>query len=293
MAGRPIKQGIDYFPLDTGLFQDVKVRKIMRACGPNAVSVLICLLCNIYRENGYYILWDEDLPFFIADEVGVSEGCVKEILLKAVQVGFFDVEKYTAHRILTSSGIQKRFLTITNRRKETVIKDEFLINADNNSINVCNNSINVCRNSHKGKESKKENSLSGGKESPPPPYVPDPTLAECRDELRRNQTWLDQFGMNLRSGGHPGITQECLLQWLDRFFAKLQNEGVTRKSASDAQHHFANWLRIELEKQKRNGNQNRNPHPSKQEANDYALHALQERMERRGNSLQGQLPKPF
>ena len=293
MAGRPIKQGIDYFPLDTGFFQDVKVRKIMRACGPNAVSVLISLLCNIYRNNGYYILWDEDLPFFIADEVGVTEGCVKETLLKAVQVGFFDVEKYSAHRILTSSGIQKRFLNITNRRKDTVIKGEFLINADNNSINVCNNSINVCRNSTKGKESKKENSLSGGKESPPPPYVPDPTLAECRDELRRNQPWLDQFGMNLRSGGHPEITQECLLQWLDRFFAKLQNEGVTRKSASDAQHHFANWLRIELEKQKRNGNQNRNPHPSKQEANDYALHALQERMERRGSGLQGQLPKPF
>ena len=293
MAGRPIKQGIDYFPLDTGFFQDVKVRKIMRACGPNAVSVLISLLCNIYRDNGYYILWDEDLPFFIADEVGVSEGCVKETLLKAVQVGFFDVEKYAAHRILTSSGIQKRFLNITNRRKETVIKGEFLINADNNSINVCNNSINVCRNSHKGKESKKENSLSGGKESPPPPYVPDPTLAECRDELRRNQTWLEQFCMNLHAAGHAGITPDGLLAWLDRFFAKLQNEGEERKSAKDAQSHFARWLNIELEKQKRNGNQNRNPHPSKQEANDYALHALQERMERRGSGLQGQLPKPF
>ena len=273
MAGRPIKQGIDYFPLNTDFFQDVKVRKILRACGPNAVSVLICLLCNIYRDNGYYILWDEDLPFFIADEVGVSEGCVKEILLKAVQVGFFDVEKHSAYGILTSSGIQKR--------------------VDNNSIIARKNSIIARRNTDKVKERKKENSLSGEKESQPAPYSPDPTLGECRDELRRNQPWLDQFSMNLRSGGHPEITQECLLQWLDRFFAKLQNEGVTRKSASDAQHHFANWLKIELEKQKHTGNPNRHPYPSKQEANEYALRALQERMERRSSGLQDELPKPF
>ena len=143
MAGRPIKQGIDYFPLDTGFFSDVKIRKIARACGPNAASVIICLLCNIYRNNGYYILWDEDLPFFIADEVGVSEGCVKEVLLKAVQVGFFDVDKHSAYGILTSSGIQKRFFEITKRRTETELIPEYLINVDINSINARKNSINV------------------------------------------------------------------------------------------------------------------------------------------------------
>ena len=37
----------------------------------------------------------------------------------------------------------------------------------------------------------------------------------------------------------------------------------------------------------------RNPYPSKQEANDYALHALQERMEQRRSGLQDELPKPF
>lgn len=146
MAGRPIKQGIDYFPLDTGFFSDVKIRKIARACGPNAASVLICLLCNIYRDNGYYILWDEDLPFCIADEVGVSEGCVKEVLLKAVQVGFFDVEKHSAYGILTSSGIQKRFFEITRQRTETEIIPEFLINPVNNSIFPVKNSINPVSN---------------------------------------------------------------------------------------------------------------------------------------------------
>lgn len=154
MAGRPTKQGIDYFPMDVGFFTDVKIRKIVRACGPQSTSILICLLCNIYKDNGYYILWDEDLPFVISDIVGVSEGTVQEVMLKALQVGFFENELYAKHRILTSSGIQKRFLNATYQRKETVIIPDYLINCTNNSINHANNSINPIDNGQSIKDSK-------------------------------------------------------------------------------------------------------------------------------------------
>jgi len=159
MAGRPTKQGIDYFPMDVGFFSDVKIRKISRACGSQSTSILICLLCNIYKDEGYYILWDEDLPFVIADTVGVSEGAVKEVLIKALQVGFFDNTLYEKHHILTSSGIQKRFLLATYQRKETTIIPEYLIDCTNNSINHANNSINNSSNEQskvkvKRKESK-------------------------------------------------------------------------------------------------------------------------------------------
>ena len=197
MAGRPIKQGVDYFPLSVSLFSDVKIRKILKSCGPNSVSVLICLLCNIYRENGYYILWDEDLPFFIADEVGVSEGCVKEIILKAIQVGFFDVEKHSAYGILTSYGIQKRFFEITKRRNETEIKHEYLINADNNSINVCNNSINVCNNEHKGKERK---------------YYPlTPFQGEFKNKEKKDGRTQCKSPPRLRGSLQAGVRQRLLL----------------------------------------------------------------------------------
>lgn len=173
MAGRPTKQGIDYFPMDVGFFTDVKIRKISRACGSQSTSILICLLCNIYKDEGYYILWDEDLPFVIADTVGVSEGAVKEVLIKSLQVGFFDQELYEKYKILTSSGIQKRFLLATYQRKETAIIPEYLINCANNSINCTNNSINhsdneqskskvkVNRKKRKEKENNKETSPNG------------------------------------------------------------------------------------------------------------------------------------
>ena len=125
---RPLKQGIDYFPLSVDFLRDIKVRKIKRACGPYTVEILLCLLGNIYRETGYYIGWDEDTMFLVADEVGAKEGLVEETVNKAVQVGFFNQEKFNEYRILTSNGIQKRYLEATKKRKEVVISDIYLVN---------------------------------------------------------------------------------------------------------------------------------------------------------------------
>ena len=143
---RPLKQGLDYFPLDVGFLQDMKVRRIIKSCGASAISVLIWLLGSCYRDEGYYIWWTEDLPFIVADEIGVTEGCVQEVVKRALQVGFFDAGMKEKHGILTSAGIQKRFLEVTSRRKAAFLRRDFAlisVNVDNNSINVCNNSINV------------------------------------------------------------------------------------------------------------------------------------------------------
>ena len=179
MAGRPTKQGIDYFPMDVGFFSDVKIRKISRACGSQSTSILICLLCNIYKDNGYYILWDEDLPFVIADTVGVSEGAVKEVMVKSLQVGFFDNSLYEKFHILTSFGIQKRFLLATYQRKETEIIPEYLINNAINPINCTNNSINHVDNEQsKVKVKRKKNNTpspplkgGGGKKKSEPKVI--------------------------------------------------------------------------------------------------------------------------
>ena len=56
-------------------------------------------------RDRYYIVWDEDLTFVIADIVGVSEGAVKEVLIKALQVGFFDNTLYEKYHVLTLSLI--------------------------------------------------------------------------------------------------------------------------------------------------------------------------------------------
>lgn len=195
---RPLKQGLDYFPLDVGFLQDMKVRRIIKSCGASAISVLIWLLGSCYRDEGYYIWWTEDLPFIVADEIGVTEGCVQEVVKRALQVGFFDAGMKEKHGILTSAGIQKRFLEVTSRRKAAFLRRDFAlisVNVDNNSINVCDNSINVYSNEQskekkrKGKESKekeeKKNVLSSQDEIIQSYFSSNPELEES---LRR---WLD------------------------------------------------------------------------------------------------------
>ena len=165
---RPTKQGLDYFPLDVGFLQNVKVRRIMRACGIQSIPVLISLLANIYRDEGYFLRWDNDMPFLIADELGVSEGAVTAVVDKATQVDFFNANMYQKYGVLTSDGIQKRFFEATARRTSVRYDARFLlINVSDykNLVNVYKNSINDDSNEQsKVKESKvkKSSSSTGG-----------------------------------------------------------------------------------------------------------------------------------
>lgn len=146
---RPIKTGIDYYPLDVDFLQDIKVRKIMKACGIQSITILISLLSSIYRDEGYYVGWDSDMSFLVADEVGTSEGAVLEFVNKAVQVDFFDEELFKKYKIVTSAGIQKRYLEAVKRRKSIELIEEYfftdLLNGYSNLVNVSINSINTNR----------------------------------------------------------------------------------------------------------------------------------------------------
>lgn len=144
---RPTAKGVEYFPLNVNFINDLKVRKLLLSCGAEAIAVLIYLLSTIYKDEGYYIEIHEDEIDLIALDVNVTPEFVLEVINKACEVRFFDVNLYNNFNILTSKGIQERYLKITERRKNSVVITQFnLINVYNNSINVNNNSINVDNN---------------------------------------------------------------------------------------------------------------------------------------------------
>ena len=158
---RPTKKGLDYFPLDVDFLSDLKVRRIIKACGKEAVHILVALLANIYRDEGYYVLWDDDLAFLVADEVGTKEGTVEELVRKAVQVKFFDKDIFDKHSVLTSKGIQNRYILATKERKKVELEFKYLltneVNRSNISINGRGNPVNQGNNQQsKVKESKEK-----------------------------------------------------------------------------------------------------------------------------------------
>lgn len=152
------KVGLDFFGLDVNFLSHIKIRRIVRACGLKSVPVLIQLLSNIYKYKGYYIEWNEDECFAIADDIGIAERAVQEIVAKSLQVGLFNSEMFNNYGILTSERIQDQYFTAVSKRKSVDYDARFaLISLKNvkNAVNVDINRIDSAMNTQsKVKESK-------------------------------------------------------------------------------------------------------------------------------------------
>lgn len=167
---RPLSRGIEYYPLDVDFLNDLKIKKIMKSCGPNSIAIIILLLGNIYGDEGYFMKWDEDVCFLVADAVGAKEVYVKEVLKKCLQVDLFSNALFEKFKIITSKGIQKRFFEITKRRKrENLIDDYLLVNVTETGVIVAETPITVAETGvivskstqSKVKESKVKKSIEG------------------------------------------------------------------------------------------------------------------------------------
>ena len=122
--GRPTKKGLGYFPLDTDLFSDLKIRKLLHNKGSESLSVYCSALCMVYRE-GYYLKGVKELAFIIAEEVRLREARVQDILDYCLCIGLFDKTVYREHEVLTSKGIQARYAEICKQMKRTACISEY------------------------------------------------------------------------------------------------------------------------------------------------------------------------
>ena len=73
-----IKPGFRYYNIDTDRYQDIKIKRLKKECGCSALSVYDYVLCEIYRVKGYYIEFDENIIFDIAEYMQVDESfCIR------------------------------------------------------------------------------------------------------------------------------------------------------------------------------------------------------------------------
>jgi hypothetical protein len=142
--GRPIKEGLDYFPLDVGFFNDPKILMTEEEFGPKGGYIAIRLLCLIYQE-GYCVRWNNKMALALAKGVGdgVTGALVGEVVNALIRNEFFDEGLYNRCAILTSTGIQKRWSEITRllKRKAEIHLDHKLdfeesgISSENTAVN--------------------------------------------------------------------------------------------------------------------------------------------------------------
>ena len=149
---RPIKNGVDYFPLDVHL--DEKFELIEAEFGLTGFAVVVKLLQRIYGQDGYYCEWNDEVALLFGKRIGLGGSAVSEIVSASIRRGLFDQTLYDRYQILTSAGIQKRYFEAVARRKVVNVEAAYLlvevtqvpqsvhinrVNVDINPENVCNN----------------------------------------------------------------------------------------------------------------------------------------------------------
>ncbi|GAB1348323.1 hypothetical protein MASR1M107_05350 [Ignavibacteriales bacterium] len=122
------KTGLNYFPFDIDFFQDDKIQLISAEFQTRGEIVIIRLLCKIYQHGYYYKCTDDEIALLarsIGDGSRASD--VREIILAALKRRIFDQSLFDNYQILTSAGIQKRYVEAISRRKIVEMKSEYLL----------------------------------------------------------------------------------------------------------------------------------------------------------------------
>lgn len=124
---RPIKDGVLYFPKDTDFYYDDKIRILRAEFGAKGMYLLDYLLCDLYGKNGYFMKWDKNKCLLVSD--GASCGCspefVSEFVHRCVACSFFDERVFLVFGVLTSAGIQRRYIRMFNSREKVHINKEY------------------------------------------------------------------------------------------------------------------------------------------------------------------------
>ena len=124
---RPIKKGLEYFPFDVGFFSDKKVKILKSRYGADGIVIYQYLLCEIYKENGYFLIVDEDLEYIISDDLNMESNKVKQVLNFLLERSLFDSTLFQSDKVLTSAGIQKRYQEAVKTRasKKAIVVDNY------------------------------------------------------------------------------------------------------------------------------------------------------------------------
>jgi hypothetical protein len=116
----------DTFYVKTENSEKFKIRLI-------GIDALTSLLCLIYKEKGYYISWNKDTLFDIAQEACCEEEEMQAIIDDCLAVGLFDDLIYKEYGVLTSQAIQEQYhkiITDSRRKYKLPLEHFWLIKED-------------------------------------------------------------------------------------------------------------------------------------------------------------------
>ena len=258
------KTGLNYYNVDTDRYMDIRIRRLVKNHGCRGLAVYDYLLCEVYRVQGCFAVWDESTAFNVAEYLGLKESNVSEIVRYCGAVGLFDKE-LLSRGIITSASIQRRYLEMCSRAKRRIIhipeicrivpEQSDIIPEQSQIIpEVCgkrkkerniSTTTTAREDSDNSEDSVKDISPTpekGCAEKAPPAPLPDGTveyvpIAEVAACMKAQTQWVEALCMN----NH--LDPEFVKRKIDKFAAHCADDGETAKEKRDCMRHFNNWLR--------------------------------------------------
>lgn len=242
-----MKSGIPYFPLDVKM--DTSVELLEAEFGLKGFAVIVKLYQLIYGEHGYFGEWNDEVRLLFSRKNGVGGDLVSNIIKVAIKRGIFSGEKFEKYGILTSRGIQERYLKAVARRQEIKLESKYLLipydllpknvtissgNADNFSENVDIFKQSKVKKS-KVKKSKLQQQHSGGCQ---PFYLPAiHKLEEIKGaplnghEMRRITELVEDYGIQwvLDALEIMGDSGKCKINFLNGILQNWKADGKQAK----------------------------------------------------------------
>lgn len=136
---RPFGEGLKYFQVDVDAHDDYKIDLMRDTYGDAGLSFWLLLHQRIYRDSYYLELDDEIVAQFCKKILKKPVSEFNTMLASAIDYKIFDKRIYKKYNILTSAGIQKRYLIITKRWQHVKIIMEYMlddVNMDNYTVYI-------------------------------------------------------------------------------------------------------------------------------------------------------------
>lgn len=235
-----LKTGLDFYRQDTNRYQDRRIKRLKKDFGCNGISVYDYLICEIYRDKGCFLVWDDSTAFDVAEYFGLKENTVKEIVNYCAAVGLFDKGLLCRESVLSSYSIQQRYIEMCSRakRKNIKIPEEYAIIPEE-SFKIPEESLKIPEVCDKVKKSKVNNlSIVSPLDFWEDDIVPVSRLKKIIFE--NEQAWYETIAMAQK------LKPNEITTWLNNFFTYLECTGEVNKSLKDFKSHFYRWMKIEL-----------------------------------------------
>lgn len=124
---RPRKKGLNYFPLDVGFLRDRKIKLLRAEFGASSVVFVLYVFCRAFEEEGYFCTWDDDELLIAAEELKEKPSYLSEVLSGCLKRSIFDDGVFQMFGVLTSAGIQRRYLSGCEKRDTIPIFEEYCL----------------------------------------------------------------------------------------------------------------------------------------------------------------------